>query len=82
MNFLKAVKAVSTFFKGEDHDWKIVGNLRSGGTEIVYEGTDYCNVSDYMLNPGEPDEKYMRMRLFQDGVLIEDVSPPMPRGSA
>lgn len=79
MGFLKAVKAVSTFLFGEDHDWRIVGHLRTGGTETIYEGRDYCNVSDMMPNPGEPDEKYGRVQLFQDGVLVEDVSPPMPR---
>ncbi len=70
------LKAISDVIFGKDHDWLIVGHLRTGGTETIYKGRDYCNVSDMMLNPGEPDEKYGRVQLFEDGALVEDVSPP------
>ena len=72
---------LSNLLLGKTCNWRIVGHLRSGGIKIIYQGRDYCNVSDMMLNPDEPSEEYERMQLFEDDVLIEDVSLSKKNGA-
>ena len=67
---------LSNLLFGESKEYRIVGHLRSGGNETIYKGTDYSNVSDMMPNRDEPDDRYGRVQLYENGVLVEDVYPP------
>jgi hypothetical protein len=60
--------------------WEIraVGR-ETGEVETVYQGDDYSNVSDMMLNDWEGSAEYAHMSLFEDGRLIESHAQPLPR---
>jgi hypothetical protein len=63
---------------GKKHSYRIVGYKRGGGTQEVYNGTDWSMVSDEMANNGDPDPNYGRMELYQDGQLVETAETSLP----
>jgi len=60
--------------------YKVIGHKRGGGQEVIYEGPDWSNVSDMMPNQGEPDKKYSKAELYENGQLVEsnETSAPGP----
>jgi hypothetical protein len=62
------------------HQWEIRAVRReTGEAETVYQGDDYSNVSDMMLNDYEGSAEYAHMALYEDGRLIESHAQPLPR---
>jgi hypothetical protein len=68
----------SWMFGDKRHEYRIVGYTRDGGQEEIYAGADWSTVSDMMPNNGDLDRKYARMKLYEDGKLIETSETSLP----